>query len=79
MGFVDLVQLVNTINSSASAISRTLQFTTARTCSSQSTSPLLPTADVPVPLGSRTVPVSQPQFSNDSDTTAPFLRRLALY
>jgi hypothetical protein len=62
-GFIDLLQLVSTINSNAIAIYHNLQFIMASTCYFRSTvsSPVLwyrlPTVDVPLPLGSRTVPL----------------------
>jgi hypothetical protein len=73
IGFIDHLHIVTTSNYSANANSHTLQFNTARTRSSQSavSSPvvaweLLPTADVPLTLGFRTIPVPQLPASNSN-------------
>jgi hypothetical protein len=66
IGYVKHLQIVTTSNFSAIANSHALQFTTARTKSPQTavSSPVvawwrLSTADIPLPLGSQTVPVPQ--------------------
>jgi hypothetical protein len=73
IGFIDYLQIVFTSNYSAIANSHTLQFTIAPTKSSQSAVSLsvvacqrLPTADVPLTLGSRNIPVPQLPASNSN-------------
>jgi hypothetical protein len=74
-GFIEFLQKVTTSNYRAFANSRTQQFTTSRTRSSQPavSSPVivllrLPTADVPLPLGSRTIAVPQLPASNSNSS-----------
>jgi hypothetical protein len=86
-GFINLLQLVNTINSSVitpshSAIhcSTRLIFSVYSTVSSPVLWSRLQTADVTLPLGSWTVLVSQPkQLLANSHTTTTYSKRLFLH
>jgi hypothetical protein len=74
IGYFDQLQIVNTSNYSAIASSHTLHFTTERSTFFQSVVPSpvvvwqqLSTGEVPLPLGSRNIPVSQlPASHNNS-------------
>jgi hypothetical protein len=75
IGFIEHLQIVTTSNYSTISNSHTLQFTTVGTKSSQSaaSSPVvaqyrLPTADVPLALGSRTILMPQLPASNSNSS-----------
>jgi hypothetical protein len=77
IGFIDHLQIATTSNYSAIADSHTLQFTTARTKSSQSavSSSVVwqrhPMTDLPLTLGSRTITVPQLPASNSNSSQRP--------
>jgi hypothetical protein len=77
VGFIQHFGIVTASNSSAIANSHTQEFTTARTKSSQSamSSPVswqqLKTANVPLPLGSRNVPVPELPASHRNSSKRP--------
>jgi hypothetical protein len=75
IGFIDHLQIVTTSILSAIANSHTLQFTTASAKSFQSAvssrvvaRQRLPTADIPLTLGSRTIPVLHLPASNSNSS-----------